>query len=123
MHTRQRMPIIGKMWTTQLNGSNRNWLAVERICSSIASSALLFESSNCGGLPAVPSIKGFKSTEELCCRRRIEGASFVGIAAKLRNLKTIDREVNDDEKRDALVRQVKRFGTYLATLCFLARLL
>lgn len=67
---------------------------------------------NCEGLPAVSRIGGFH-VEELCHRRRIEGASLAGIAAKLPNLETIVWAVNDDEKRDALVRQVHRFGKYV----------
>lgn len=103
MHTCQRMFIVGRTSTSRRNGSNRNWLAVESICSSVTSTALCFE---CSIARDFLRIGGSNTTEELCCHRRIEGASLVGIAAKLPNPETLVREVNEDEKRDALVRQV-----------------
>lgn len=106
MHTCQRMFIVGRTWTSRRDGSNQNWLAVESICSSVTSTALFFE---CSIARDFPRIGASNTTEELCYHRRIEGASLAGISAKLPNPETVVREVNEDEKRDALVRQVNRF--------------
>ena len=60
----------------------------------------------------MPTIGGF-IVDNLYMLRRIEDASLAGIAAKLPNLKMVVWMINDDEKCDALLRQVNRFGKYL----------
>lgn len=71
----------------------------------------------CEELSAVPRIRGFE-VKKLCHRRRIEGASLAGVAAKLPNLDTIVWAINDDEKFHEAVRQQNRFdfAESLATL-------
>lgn len=70
---------------------------------------------NCEELPVVSRIGAFRA-DEMWYRRRIEGRSLAGIAAKLPNLETVVWTVNDDEKRDVVARQMHRFGTYMCNL-------
>lgn len=60
-------------------------------------------------LPELPCISQFHSFR-LYYRRRIEGSSLAGIAARLPNLQNIFWAVNDDEKKYPSVRQQHRFG-------------
>lgn len=73
--------------------------------------------SDCERLSTVSRIGGFY-VEELCHRRRILGRSLAGIAAKLPNLETIVWAVNDDGRRDALVRQEHRYGKHICNCLF-----
>lgn len=62
----------------------------------------------CDKLLPVSRIRGFQ-VERLCHRRRIEGASLAGVAAKIPNLESIVWAVNDDEKFYEALRQENRF--------------
>lgn len=70
----------------------------------------------CDELSAVSRIRGFEVTK-LCHRRRIEGASLAGVAAKLPNLETIVWAINDDEKFYEAVRRQNRFGKIFKYFC------
>lgn len=61
-------------------------------------------------LPSILSISTFITTETLCIRRRIEGASLVRMGAKMPNLEKVEWWVHDDEKRYPEVRRIHRFG-------------
>lgn len=106
---REHVNVIAQKFETLMLNDQKN-LFEHRYARSF------LQSLRCDELFAVSRIRVFEVTK-LCHRRRIEGASLAGVAAKLLNLETILWAINDDEKFYEAVRRQNCFGKIFKYFC------